>query len=97
MKTFKDYTEEISKEILIEYYITKNHSQKECREHFNIKSTMFSRLLNYYNIHKPKELHTVQIKKSKKEHFGDENYNNPSKRAKKNLKNMEIIIIFKKI
>ena len=85
MKIFKDYVEEISKESLIEYYITKNHSQKECHEHFNIKSTMFSRLLNYYNIHKPKELHTVQIKKSKKEHFGDENYNNSSKRTKTNL------------
>lgn len=44
-----------TKDELIEYYITLNHSKKECIKYFNVSSTTFSRWLNDYHILKPKD------------------------------------------
>lgn len=81
-KLFNDYLNDISKEQIIEQYITNNLSGKDCIKYFNISSSIFSRLLSYYNIHKPKDLHMQKIKQSKLEHFGSENYNNRDKAIK---------------
>jgi len=85
MRYFKDLINEISYEEIYEYYITQNHSVEECNKHFDLAGPMFMRLTRYYNIKKPKDLHTANIKKVKQERYGSENYNNPEKRTKTNL------------
>lgn len=85
MKYFKDLINEIAYEDIYKYYIIENHSAIESAEHFGLVISMFMRLTKYYKIKKPNDLHTKNIKKTKLEHFGDENYNNPEKRNKTNL------------
>ena len=82
---FEDYVKMISKQEIENVYIQQNKTVKECLKMFNISQTTFMRLLSYYQIHKPKNLHTANIKKSKLERFGDPNYNNHEKRTQTNL------------
>ena len=79
MKKFEDYIKEISKEEIIKYYIEENHTWLKALEHFNISNTMFARVCRYFEIKKPKDLCTEQVKKSKLERYGDANYNNRDK------------------
>lgn len=85
MKFFKELIHEIAYDEIFSYYITENHTVLECSEHFGLISSMFTRLLKYHGIRKPKELHTANIKKVKLERYGDENYNNHEQTAKTNL------------
>jgi hypothetical protein len=82
---FEDYIKLISKDSLHKEYIINNKTGKECSVIFNLPTSTLSRLLKYYNIEKPKDLHTKSIKKAKLEKYGDANYNNQNKRAKTNI------------
>ena len=82
---FEDYLNMINKADLFDKYITENKSVKECCVIFRVGQSMLMRILKYYNIHKPKDAHVQNIKKSKLERFGDPNYNNPNKRTQTNL------------
>lgn len=75
----------IEKDLIIDYYITQNHSWKETLIYFHTSSATLSRLIKEYNISKPKDLHVINIKKSKQTHYGDPNYNNRDKAAQTNL------------
>ena len=79
MQYFKDLIKEISKEDILQYYNEENHTIEESAKHFGVSFGMFIRILKYYAIHKDKDKHTEQIKKSKLEKYGDENYNNRDK------------------
>lgn len=96
MKFFKDLLTEISYDDIYAYYITQNHSVLECADHFEIVSSMFTRLTKYYGIKKSKELHTANIKKTKKKKYGDENFNNQAQRAKTNLERYGVDNQFKR-
>lgn len=96
MTLFKDYINLIPKEKIIQEYITNNKSWQECLVIFNIGSTMFSRLLHYYEIKKPKDLHTQNIKKVKLERYGDENYNNSEQTKKTNIEKYGVDNQFKR-
>ena len=61
---------------LLQYYDTENHSAQQTAEHFNVSVSKIMTELKKHNFHKNKSKHVDNIKKSKKEHFGDENYNN---------------------
>ena len=82
---FEDYLSLISKHDIEAVYIQQNKTVKECTVIFNISQTMFMRLVSHYQIHKPKNLHTANIKKAKLERFGDPNYNNHEQSTKTNL------------
>lgn len=82
---FGDYLNMIDKTELFTTYITENKSVKECCLIFNVGQSMLMRILKHYDIRKPKEAHVKNIKRSKLEHFGDPNYNNPAKRTQTNL------------
>lgn len=84
-KLFIDFLHEIPKDKLYELYILENKSVKECTEILEIGQSMFMRLAKHYGIQKPKELSTQNIKRSKLERYGDENYNNHAQRTKTNL------------
>lgn len=75
----------IEKDLIIDYYITQNHSWKETLTYFHTSSATLSRLIREYNISKPKDLHVANIKQSKQAHYGDPNYNNRDKAAQTNL------------
>ena len=66
----------ITKETILKYYEDENHNWKECLEYFNISNATFVKLLTHYNIHKSAKAHNDQIKKTKLEKYGNENYNN---------------------
>lgn len=61
---------------LIQYYDVENHSAKETAEHFNVSISKIMIELKKHNFHKDKNKHVANIKKTKRENFGDENYNN---------------------
>lgn len=61
---------------LLQYYDTENHSAQQTAEHFNVSVSKIMTELKKHNFHKNKSKHVANIKKTKKEHFGDENYNN---------------------
>ena len=82
---FEDYLAMVSQQDIEAIYIGQNKTVKECLKHFNLSQTMFMRLLSHYQIHKPKSLHTANIKKTKLERFGDPNYNNHEQSTKTNL------------
>lgn len=75
----KDIIEKVSKEDVINEYITSNKSQKECADALGITVRMFNHLIRFYGIHKDQSLHMELIKKSKLSLHGDENYNNREK------------------
>lgn len=79
MQYFKDLIKEISKEDILQYYNEENHTIEESSKYFGVSYGMFIRILKYYGIHKDKDKHVEQIKKSKAEKYGDENYNNRDK------------------
>ena len=93
---FEDYLKIISKEALTQKYIIENMLGKDCAKYFNVSTSMLSRILKYYEITKPKNLHSQNIKKIKKEKYGDENYNNPSKRSATNLEKYGVDNQFKR-
>lgn len=82
---FEDYLSMISKQAIEEVYIKQNKSVKECTNIFKVSQSMFMRVLSHYQIHKPKDLHTANIKKTKLERFGNPNYNNHEQYTKTNL------------
>ena len=82
---FEDYLSMITKQDIEAIYINQNKTVKECTAIFNVSQTTFMRLVSYYQIHKPKNLHTANIKKAKLERFGDPNYNNHTQSIKTNL------------
>ena len=62
---------DISKEELIQYYITENHTEKECIEHFNLKSRSgFYELLRKYDIKKDLEQIVAKSKEKQREKNG---------------------------
>ena len=61
---------------LLQYYDIENHSAQQTAEHFNVSVSKIMTELKKHNFHKDKNKHVANIKKTKKEHFGDENYNN---------------------
>lgn len=69
----------ITREELVEYYITLNHSREECQSYFNISRAIFLKLIKTYSIYKPKELSTEVIEKVKLERYGNKGYNNYNK------------------
>lgn len=72
MKSFEHITNEE-----IEYYYNEtNHSQYECALHFEMSVGLFIKLLKQRGIRKDTAKHSERIKLSKKERYGNENYNN---------------------
>lgn len=51
---FEEVKNRISKEDLYNYYIIENHSWEESPSYFNITSSMFDKLCNYYGVKKDK-------------------------------------------
>ena len=84
---FNAIKNKISKESVLEYYEIENHTIKECLTHFDISNATFIKLLRAYGIHKSKEAHTAQIKKTKLDRYGSESYNNIEKIKETNLAN----------
>lgn len=82
---FSDFLAKVTKEDLLQYYIVDNHTIKECCAFFELSQTVFMRILKYYDIKKPLEAHTANIKRSKLERFGDPNFNNRPKADTTNL------------
>lgn len=82
---FEDYLAMHSKQDIEEIYINQNNTIKESAKKLNVSPTMFSRLTAHYQIRKPKELHTVNIKKTKLDRYGDPNYNNHEQSTQTNL------------
>lgn len=76
MQYFKDLIKEISKEDILQYYNEENHTIEESSKYFGVSFGMFIRILKYYGIHKDKDKHMEQIRKTKTERYGDRNYNN---------------------
>lgn len=79
MKIYEQFLNDEIKAEIMTYYIDQNHSLKECQYYLNKKygitsSTLIS-IMRAFNIHKPKDLHTQQIKKTKYARYGSENYN----------------------
>ena len=70
-------TEKVPRESFINYYM--EHSLEETAEHFEISNGELLTLNHIYNFKKPKSACSIQIKKSKLEKYGDENYNNRDK------------------
>lgn len=85
MITYKDYLNKITLDEIIQHYEVENRTVTEACEYFNISQAIFMRILKHYNFHKSKDAHVSQIKKSKLEKYGDENYNNQIKRAETNI------------
>lgn len=79
MQYFKDLIKEINREDLLRYYNEENHTIDESSKYFGVSFGMFIRILKHYGIHKDKDKHVEQIKKSKADRYGDENYNNRDK------------------
>lgn len=75
----------IAREDIVDYYITQNHSWKETLLYFHTSSCTLTRMMKEYNIRKPKELHTQNIKKTKSMKYGDSNYNNRDQAKQTNL------------
>ena len=61
----------VSKECFTEYYFS--HSSKETQEHFNIGSTVFARIRDYYGIKKPSNLINDVRCKTNMEKYGVQN------------------------
>lgn len=61
---------------LYKYYVSENHSAKETAKYFNILLSHLTKIMNNYNIKKPKTLSYEWNKKTLKERYGSENYNN---------------------
>lgn len=74
-----EWTANITKEVLYDYFVTQNHYVDECLKHFNIPYTQFNWLCNHYGIKKPGELNIIHSRQTKLELYGDENYNNRDK------------------
>lgn len=96
MLTYKDYLKKVSQEDLKQHYEIENRSIAEACEYFSVSQAIFIRILKYYNFHKSKEAHTTQIKKSKLEKYGDENYNNSSKTRLTNIEKYGVDNQFKR-
>lgn len=74
-----EWTANITKEALYDYFVTQNHYVDECLTYFNITYTQFRWLCNNYDIKKPGGLNIVHSRQTKLELYGDENYNNRDK------------------
>ena len=79
MKIYEQFLNNEIKTEILTYYIEQNHSLKECQYYLNkkygITSSALINIMRAFNIHKPKNLHTQQIKKAKRIKYGSENYN----------------------
>lgn len=75
----------IAKEDIVDYYITQNHSWKDALLYFHTSSATLTRLMNEYDIKKPKELRVANIKSTKSSRYGDPNYNNRDQARQTNL------------
>lgn len=69
----------ISKENLVEYYITNNNTFNDTCLFFNISTADLIFLLKEYDCKKPKQLSAVKSKETKLKIYGDANFNNRSK------------------
>lgn len=78
-KSLQDLVSKVNKEDLIQYYEIENHYLDETAEYFGLSNGEFIKLINYFDIHKSTESHVKNIKKSKLDKYGDENYNNRGK------------------
>ena len=96
MKYFKDLIKELTYNNIYNYYIKENHTVEECLVYFELSLQMFMKITKYYEIKKPKDLHVKNIKQSKKEKYGSENYNNPEQRAKTNIEKYGVDNQFKR-
>ena len=96
MKYFKDLIKELTYDNIYNYYIKENHTVEECLVYFELSLQMFMKITKYYEIKKPKDLHVKNIKQSKKEKYGSENYNNPEQRAKTNIEKYGVDNQFKR-
>lgn len=76
-ESFKNILNRISKEDFITFY--RCHSHEETRLHFNLSGWSMDRLVNYFDAHKTVEESTAQLKRTKLERYGDENYVNTEK------------------
>lgn len=74
-----EWTANITKEDLYDYFVINNHYVDECLAYFNIPYTQFNWLCNNYGIKKPVGLNTIHSRRTKLELYGDENYNNRGK------------------
>lgn len=96
MKYFKDLIKELTYDAIYNYYIKENHTVEECLTYFELSLQMFMKLTKYYEIKKPKDLHIKNIKHTKKEKYGSENYNNQEQRAKTNIEKYGVDNQFKR-
>lgn len=71
-----------SKDSIIEFYITQNHSKEETMVHFNLSSAAISKAIQRFNIQKPRSLYVSRAKATNLRRHGDENYNNMEQNIK---------------
>ena len=72
----------VSKDELIEFYITQNHSYQDTAKHFNITENQLFKLVDYYNCRKPKTVSTKISAETKQEKYGSSTYNNREQASK---------------
>ena len=73
---------DVSKDELIEFYITQNHSYQDTAKHFNITENQLFQLIDYYSCRKPKTVSTKISAETKQEKYGSSTYNNREQASK---------------
>lgn len=68
--------ERITKDDFIKYYINENHSLKETQQKFFLNSGEIVELIHKFDARKDKKLSRIISDKTKKDRYGDSNYNN---------------------
>ena len=73
---FKQNQQKITRDILYDWYVTKDNSYKDAPNYFNISQYQFDKLCREYNIKKDKSLVNKKKLENKYQEFGSkENYN----------------------
>lgn len=80
---------------LYRYYITENHSAKETVIHFDILLSHLTKIMNNYGVKKPKSLSYEWNKRTLKERYGSETYNNIERNKKTCLEKYGVDNYFK--
>lgn len=70
------------KDLLVDYYITQNHSYQDTAKHFNITENQLFQLIDYYSCRKPKTVSTKISAETKQEKYGSLTYNNREQASK---------------
>lgn len=83
---FNKLIEKVSKESLVDFYLTQNHSYQQTAKHFDITEGECLQLIKHYDCKKPKTLSTKISSQTKENRYGSSTYNNREQAAETCLK-----------